>query len=72
MMIRIGKREAKAWWCFREMLGLASDYMVERNRLYDERMALARRTIEAERRTEYLAAENRRLWKRIRAAQAAK
>ncbi len=71
MVIRIGRREARAWRCFRMMLDLFEGEWKSRNALLDERQELARRTIEAERRVEYLAAENRRLWSRIKAANAA-
>lgn len=61
MIVRIGKREARAWQCFRQMLGLASDYMIERNRLYDERQALAKQALAQRSRADNLAMENSRL-----------
>ncbi len=66
MIIRIGRREARAWRCFREMLGLASDYMIERNRLYDERAELASKTLMHRSRADNLAMENARLRRELK------
>lgn len=70
MIIRIGRREARAWRCFREMLGLASDYMIERNRLYDERSALAKEALFHRSRADILAMENSRLRSQLKQAAA--
>lgn len=65
MIIRIGRREARAWRCFREMLGLASDYMVERVRLYVERQSLANEMLMHRSLADNLAMENARLRKEL-------
>lgn len=67
MIIRIGRREARAWRCFRDMLGLASDYMTERNQLYAERQTLANEALIHRSRADNLAMENARLRRQLAA-----
>jgi hypothetical protein len=67
MIIRIGRREARAWRCFRDMLGLASDYMNERNALYAERAALANEALIHRNRADNVAMENARLRRQLAA-----
>lgn len=66
MIIRIGRREARAWRCFRDMLGLASDYMNERNALYTERAVLANEALIHRSRADNLAMENARLRRELK------
>ncbi len=68
MIIRIGRREERAWRCFRDMLGLASDYMNERNQLLGERKAFAAEALIHRSRADNLAMENDRLRRQLAAA----